>query len=199
MPSAVIKHDLDLEPELPEEFKYIAEGQGECENKKLQLIDDFRNFILEHDGCTPHRTDDEYLQKFLRARFWNIKDSYDLMVNYYKFRNQNKSYYEKVRPLELKILGDEDIISVTPYRDQNGHRILIYRFGAWKPAKISVDDIFRATIILLELGSLEPIAQVMGGVGIFDLKGLTLNHIFHLNPNVAQKMIALLVVRSKKG
>lgn len=117
------------------------------------------------------------------------------MVNYYKFRGQNKSYFEKVRPLELKSLGDAGIISVTPYRDQNGHRILIYRFGAWKPDKISVDDIFRATIILLELGSLEPIAQVTGGVGIFDLKDLNLNHILHLSPSVAQKMIALLVVR----
>uniref|UniRef100_A0A0A1XHX8 Alpha-tocopherol transfer protein n=1 Tax=Zeugodacus cucurbitae TaxID=28588 RepID=A0A0A1XHX8_ZEUCU len=193
MPSIKIKHDLDLDSELPEQFQKIAIEQGECEDTKHQIIDDFRKHILEQDGCRPHRTDDVYLQKFLRARFWRIDDSYQLMVNYYKFRGQNKSYYEKVRPLELKSLGDEDIISVTPYRDQTGHRILIYRFGAWKPNKISVDDIFRATIILLELGSLEPIAQVVGGVGIFDLKDLSLNHIFHLSPSVAQKMIALLV------
>lgn len=193
MPYVEIKHDLDLGPELPDEFKNIAAEQGECENTKLQVIDDFRKYIYEHDGCKPHRTDDEYLQKFLRARFWHVESSYQLMVNYYQFREQNKSYFEKVRPLELRSLGDEDIISVTPYRDQNGHRILIYRFGAWKPGKISVDDIFRATIILLELGSLEPIAQVLGGVGIFDLKDLSFNHILHLSPSVAQKMIALLV------
>lgn len=57
-----------------------------------------------------------------------------------------------------------------------------------------VDDIFRATIVLQELGSLEPISQIVGGVGIFDLKDLGLEHILHLSPSVAQKMIALLVV-----
>lgn len=118
------------------------------------------------------------------------------MCNYYKFKEQNKSYYEKVRPLDLKFLGDEDIISVTPYRDQHGHRILIHRFGVWKPNKVSVDDIFRGTIAVFELGSLEPIAQVMGGVGIFDLQDLALNHVFQMSPSVAQKMIALLVVNT---
>ncbi|XP_053959792.1 alpha-tocopherol transfer protein isoform X2 [Anastrepha obliqua] len=159
------------------------------------MIQNYRSLttFAEHDNCKPHRTDDDYLQKFLRARYWDVESSFELMVNYCKFREQNKTYYEKVRPLQLKSLGDEDIITVTPYRDQKGHRILIYRFGAWKPGKISVDDIFRATIILLELGSLEPIAQVIGGIGIFDLKDLSLSHVFHLSPSVVQKMIALLV------
>lgn len=81
MPYVEIKHDLDLDPELPEEFKNIAAELGECENTKLQVIDDFRKFILEHDGCKPHRTDDDYLQKFLRARFWHIESSYQLVNN----------------------------------------------------------------------------------------------------------------------
>lgn len=46
MPYVEIKHDLDLDPELPEEFKNIAAELGECENTKLQVIDDFRKFIL---------------------------------------------------------------------------------------------------------------------------------------------------------
>lgn len=116
------------------------------------------------------------------------------LCNYYKFREDNKKYYEKVRPLDLRHLGDDDILTVTPYRDQLGHRILIYRFGRWRPNRVTVDDIFRATIILQELGSLEPISQIMGGVAIFDLKDLALEHLLHLSPSVAQKMIALLVV-----
>lgn len=96
--------------------------------------------------------------------------------------------------MDLRHLGDENILTVTPYRDQLGHRILIYRFGCWRPNRVTVDDIFRATIILQELGSLEPISQIMGGVAIFDLKDLGLEHMLHLSPSVAQKMIALLVV-----
>jgi len=116
------------------------------------------------------------------------------MCSYYKFREENKNYYEKVRPIDLRHVGDENIMTLTPYRDQHGHRILIYRFGIWKPSRVTVDDIFKATIVLQELGSLEPISQIVGGVAIFDLKDLGLEHLLHLSPSVAQKMIALLVV-----
>ncbi|EDW13468.2 alpha-tocopherol transfer protein isoform X1 [Drosophila mojavensis] len=189
-----IEHKLNVtEEEIPEPVRLVAEQQGECPKTKQEKIDEFRNYILEHKDCQPHRNDDKYLQKFLRTRYWKIENSYRLLCNYYKFREDNKKYYEKVRPLDLRHLGDDDILTVTPYRDQLGHRILIYRFGRWRPNRVTVDDIFRATIILQELGSLEPISQIMGGVAIFDLKDLALEHLLHLSPSVAQKMIALLV------
>lgn len=190
---ALTQYELNLEPNLPEKFKKIAEERGECEETKAQTIEGFRQYITEHNDCNPHRLDDEYLIKFLRARSWKIPSSYNLMRNYYKFREQNLSYYEKVRPLDYKYIASTDIITVTPYRDQHGHRILIYRFGNWKPNEISIDVLFLVSIILLELGSLEPISQVVGGVGIYDLENLTLSQIVHLSPSYAQKMIALLV------
>ena len=85
-------------------------------------------------------------------------------------------------------------MTTTPYRDQNGRRMLIYRFGNWKPSKIPVDELFKATLIVLEIGIMEPRAQILGGVGIFDLQGLGLTHTFHMSPSVAQKMIAIMVV-----
>ncbi|XP_030376714.1 alpha-tocopherol transfer protein isoform X2 [Scaptodrosophila lebanonensis] len=189
-----IEHKLNLsEEDVPANIRVIAEKQGECEQSKKEIIEQFRSYILEHNECQPYRNDDKYLEKFLRARYWKIENSYRLLCSYYKFREQNKNYYEKVRPLDLRHLGDDDILTVTPYRDQHGHRILIYRFGLWRPNRVTVDDIFRATIVLQELGSLEPISQIVGGVGIFDLKDLSFEHILHLSPGVAQKMIALLV------
>ncbi|XP_030569805.1 alpha-tocopherol transfer protein isoform X2 [Drosophila novamexicana] len=189
-----IEHKLNItEEEVPECIRLLAAKQGECSKTKQETIAQFRNYILERNDCQPHRNDDKYLEKFLRARYWKIENSYKLICNYYKFREENKSYYEKVRPLDLRHLGDENILTVTPYRDQLGHRILIYHFGLWRPNRVTVDDIFRATILLQELGSLEPISQIMGGVAIFDLKDLGLEHMLHLSPSVAQKMIALLV------
>lgn len=86
-------------------------------------------------------------------------------------------------------------MTTTPYRDQTGKRMLIYRFGNWKPSKLPIDELFKATLIVLEIGIMEPRAQVNGGVGIFDLEGLSLNHTLHMSPSVAQKMIAIMVVR----
>lgn len=99
--------------------------------------------------------------------------------------------------MKLQSLGEENIMTVTPYLDQTGKRMMIYRFGNWKPSKTPVDEIFKATLIVLEIGIMEPRAQVNGGVGIFDLSNLTLSHTFHMSPSVAQKMISIIVVSIK--
>lgn len=78
MPS--IEYNLNLNDELPEDIKKVAIENGECELTKTQIIAEFRNYILEHDRCQPHRTDDEYLIKFLRARYWKIEPSYKLVL-----------------------------------------------------------------------------------------------------------------------
>lgn len=78
MPS--FEYTLNLDPELPEEIKKIAIKQGECDETLVEKINEFRSYILEHDTCQPHRTDDEFLIRFLRARYWNIQHSY-ILVN----------------------------------------------------------------------------------------------------------------------
>lgn len=138
--------------------------------------------------------DDEFLKKFLRARFWKVENAYKLMCRYYQFRAQNTQFYLGVHPIRLRSLGDEEIVSVPPYRDQDGRRLIIYKIGNWRPSKVPVEDIFRATLLIMEVGSLEPQNQVLGSVGIFDLDGLAMNHAWQMTPAYAQKVIQLLVV-----
>lgn len=153
----------------------------------------------ERGICVPPRTDDEFLIRFLRARFFKLEAAYNLvgviyihikslinknfelqenLINYLfslfiqlcrycEFRDSNPELHVDVHPFLLTKLGEDDIVSVTPYRDQNGRRIMIYRFGNWRPSKIPVDDIFRASLILFEMGALEPQSQVLGGVGMY--------------------------------
>lgn len=116
------------------------------------------------------------------------------MCRYYDFRENNRTLHVGVYPMTLKRLGDEDIVSVAPYRDQLGRRMMIYKIGKWRPSKIPLNDIFKATLVLFEMGSLEPQAQVLGGIGIFDLEGMALNHAWCITPSVAKKIISLMVV-----
>lgn len=90
---------------------------------------------------------------------------------------------------------------------------MFYKIGNWKPSKVPINDLLKATLVLLEMGSMEPraqvnifelifrmqiltsfIDQVLGGVGIFDLEGLTINHGLLITPSVASKIICLMVV-----
>ena len=96
--------------------------------------------------------------------------------------------------MSLRPIGEEDLVSVTPYRDQNGRRMMIFKVRNWRPSKIGLEDIFKAMLLVLEIGSLEPQAQILGGLGVFDLEGLSVNHVWHMSPSVAQKIINLMVV-----
>lgn len=50
-------------------------------------------------------------------------------VNYYEFKENNPEFYEGVNLKCLMKMGDDSIITVPPYRDQTGRRILLYRIG----------------------------------------------------------------------
>uniref|UniRef100_A0A182P9H0 CRAL-TRIO domain-containing protein n=1 Tax=Anopheles epiroticus TaxID=199890 RepID=A0A182P9H0_9DIPT len=187
-----VLHQLLMERQLPPKVAEVARMQGEDPDRTSLMIEELRDMIYEKGDCIPHRIDDDYLIKFLRARFWNVRHAYNLMVRYYAFRESNPEFYENVNPMALRSLGDDDIISISPYHDQEGRRVICFKFGKWRPAKIPIVDLFRATMLLLEVGSLEPQSQVLGGIGVMDLEGLTLNHAWNLTPAVAQKMLALL-------
>lgn len=66
--------------------------------------------------------------------------------------------------------------------------------GKWDPEKFTVTELFQATMVILELAILEERAQVLGGVCIFDLGGLTLQQAMHMSPGIARKMVQIMVV-----
>ncbi|KAL7740434.1 hypothetical protein ACLKA6_013228 [Drosophila palustris] len=160
-------------------MRLIAQDQGECPKTKQETIEEFRKYILEHKKCQPHRNDDRYLEKFCAPDTGRLIAATNGSVAIIKsLWEENKKYYEKVRPIDLRHVGDEEILTVTPYRDQQG---------------MDIDDIFEQQSCCQRTWLLEPISQIVGGVAIFGSKDLGLEHLLHLSPSVAQKMIALLV------
>lgn len=97
MPDMVkISHSIDLGP-LPDELIPIARRQGEDPNLVCSYLDELRNiifgkqflneyifiqtnpFVSERGDFHPDRTDDEFLIKFLRARFFKVENAYKLV------------------------------------------------------------------------------------------------------------------------
>ncbi|XP_025831185.1 alpha-tocopherol transfer protein-like [Agrilus planipennis] len=85
--------------------------------------------IYERGECMPHRTDDAFLLRFLRARYFVLERAHRLFVNYYNFKENNPEIFEGVNLMKLQELGTTNIITVPPYREQTGRRILLYRMG----------------------------------------------------------------------
>lgn len=141
-------------------------------------------------------------------------------VNYHHFRDNNPEYFKDVNPLDLGYIGEAEILSVMPYRDQNGRRIMIFRLGNnnfaiftitilirenvnvstffsgsnWNTSEVDIEEIFKAALAVLELGILEPRAQILGGVVIFDLEGFSLQQAWQVTPSVATKVLDLMGV-----
>lgn len=51
------------------------------------------------------------------------------ICNYYDFKEDNPEFFEGVNLSKLFKMGEHDILSVPPYRDQLGRRLLLYRIG----------------------------------------------------------------------
>jgi hypothetical protein len=54
------------------------------------------------------------------------------MTNYYRFKENNPEIHEDVHPMNMKYIGDDDVLSVLPYREQTGRRILVYKIGRYQ-------------------------------------------------------------------
>lgn len=71
------------------------------------------------------------------------------LVNYYNFKLENPAFFKDVNLSHLQRMGDEDIITVPPYRDQTGRRILLYRMGNFN--SLCVFHVFVVSVIALYL------------------------------------------------
>jgi hypothetical protein len=72
--------------------------------------------------------------------------------------------------------------------------LLFVRKGNWDPNRYSIEELFKATVVILELAVMEQRAQILGGICIFDLGGITLQHALQVTPAIARKSVDLLVV-----
>ncbi|KAJ8960654.1 hypothetical protein NQ314_006046 [Rhamnusium bicolor] len=186
--------ELDLGEPPQELLEWAKENINEDPEIKCQILEEFRDTIFERGECTPHRTDDAFLQRFLRARYFTIEKAHRLIVNYYTFKENNPEFYEGVNLRHLIKMADDALITVPPYREQTGRRILLYRIGNWKPEKFPIEELFQATMIVLELAILEQRAQILGGIALFDLGGLSMQQVWYMTPSVAHKMVQIMVV-----
>lgn len=54
------------------------------------------------------------------------------VVNFYQFKDENPEFFDNVYPLDLREIGEANVIAVPPYRDQTGRRLLVYRIGKFE-------------------------------------------------------------------
>lgn len=66
--------------------------------------------------------------------------------------------------------------------------------GRWNPKDWSAFQVFRVSLMTSEIISMETETQKRGLKAIFDLKGWSLGHAWHINPSLAKKISSVLLV-----
>jgi hypothetical protein len=64
---------------------------------------------------------------FNELKYFNFQ-----MINYYNFKEKNPEIHKSLNPLKMRHIGDDNVLSVLPYREQTGRRIIIYKIGKWR-------------------------------------------------------------------
>lgn len=176
--------------ENPELLEIAEELCNEHQDTRATAIIELRKMIFDREECSPFRTDDEFLLRFLRVKNFIVPKAHRLLVRYCAFKEQYPHLYEGVDLWGLAKV--KNAYEGTVFDRPDVGRLSIFRFGMWDPSEFGVEELVRAGMAMFEIGVRQPKLQVFGGTVIVDMEGVTLRHVTTLTPSVAYQIVCLL-------
>ncbi|KAL1124735.1 hypothetical protein AAG570_001358 [Ranatra chinensis] len=184
----VLRLELDeLKPEVQEKARNELRETPDLAQKSIAELKDL---IRAEEGLHVPIDNEAWLIRFLRPTKFYPESALNLIKHYYQFKIKHKNIYDGLTPSKEKNVFSHDVISVLPRRDQFGRRILVLSLGKkWKHNKVSLDEIYKGAVLLMESAVLEPETQVSGAVVIFDMDGLSLQQTWQFTPPFAKRIV----------
>ncbi|XP_053693705.1 alpha-tocopherol transfer protein [Sabethes cyaneus] len=153
-------------------------------------IQELRELLQGQDELTVPLDNEDWMVRFLRPCKYYAKSAYELIQRYYQFKVKHWDMYLDLSPSREVNIFKQNILAVFPNRDQLGRRILLLELGKpWKHKEVSLDEVFKGSVLFLEAAMLEPETQVHGAVVIFDMDGLTMQQAWQFTPPFAKRIV----------
>lgn len=153
--------------------------------RSKDLLSKFRGMIKESDINLA--LSDEVLICFIHARKYDVHRAMKLL-NHYLRMIKNYPDLKNLHPLRVKHVLDKGHVLSSPYREQNGCRVLILNLRNWDLTTCSLEDMIRCVVFCFQRLVCEVETQTNGIVAIIDVKDFTLHHVGQFTPNLVKKI-----------
>ena len=137
-----------------------------------------------------------FLLLFLRARYFRVDTSYELLCNYHEFRNKNASIFQNISAWQLHHVIEDGFPCVLPYSNQNGAKMMVIFAGGWDTETYGTVDILKAFVLSMERLIEDDEVQRNGIVIIADFTGWTTTHTSHLSIAFIRQVCCMFQVRN---
>ncbi|XP_055372954.1 clavesin-1-like [Condylostylus longicornis] len=157
-------------------------------NKLREKIGSSIDYALKDKSCL---YDEDFLNRFLFARKFDSDLAYNLLINYFQYKERYKDTLLKklnIYDPKIQLAIREGCPYILKERDRKGRKILAFFASNWSTSFL-LEDIYRALLLSLEKLLEDRQNQSCGFVAIVDWTNVTFKQSSQLNPLIL-KIIA---------
>ncbi|KYB28392.1 Retinaldehyde-binding protein 1-like Protein [Tribolium castaneum] len=153
-------------------MKIAGNELREDEKTRKQCLEQLREWIRKNQDIENCRTDDRFLLRFLRVKKYSIHMAEQTLLKYLNFRKRFKEFMYGLDHLKSPLISN-GYIFVSPFRDANGRRVIIYNVSKVDPHQFTGTDVGLAHAITYETLLADEDNQIAGVNHVCDADGLS--------------------------
>uniref|UniRef100_A0AAT9H828 Alpha-tocopherol transfer protein n=1 Tax=Peronia verruculata TaxID=500109 RepID=A0AAT9H828_9EUPU len=173
-----------------EAVKAAAEELSEDPDTRKIEVKTLRQRLEKYPGLRA-RTDTPFLLRFLRARKFDQELTFQLVINYYSTRRDDREVFRDLKPFCIRHVFDSGYTTPLGLRDKQGAAVILEKPGSWDYGRYSEIDLIKADCITVTKVIEDEETQVYGITLLIDYGGFTLSHLARTPPSFARRLCRL--------